>query len=72
MKSREEIQALRGGRGYLTLAGLARALEKEGIQTNARNLAEKEKGKIKYSAKEVGVLAKVLGISLEEAFSFFV
>ena len=71
MRSENEIRALRGGRGFLTLTSLADALNNEGIPTTARSLALKEKGRIKYSAREVEGLAKVLGISYEEAFSFF-
>lgn len=72
MRSKDEIRAMRSGKGYFTLPRLADALEAEGVHTNARMLMLKEKGKVKYSAVEVKGLSKVLGISLEEAFDFFV
>ena len=72
MRTTEEIRMLRGSKGYLKLVDLARALENEGVHVSAGSLGMKEKGKVGYSPREVEGLARVLGISLEEAFSFFV
>ena len=71
LKSENEIKMLRSGKGYFTLVSMVEALKQEGVALTTRALALKEKGKSPYTTKEVVALSKILGISLEEAVSFF-
>ena len=72
MKTPDEIRALRSGKGFFAQMDMVKAMNAEGIPISRQSYSNKENGKSPFSAKDVVAMAKILGITLEEAVSFFV
>ena len=71
MKSALEIRKFRCGKGFMSQRELAQAVTDAGCKMTRQGLAYRESGQIRFSAKEIRTLAKVLCISLEEAYEYF-
>ena len=72
LKTATEIRMLRSGKGFFTQSDMLRALEKEGIRLTRAGYSAKENGKSPFTSKELVAIAKILGISLDEAASYLV
>lgn len=71
MRTAKEIKMLRSGKGFFTLSDMVNALSDEGVSITKQAYSLKERGRTPFTAKEIDALSRILGMSLDEAFSFF-
>lgn len=71
MKSALEIRKFRSSKGFFSQVQMAKALTDAGCKMTRQGYTYRESGQTKFSAKEIKTLAKILNVSLEEAYDYF-
>ena len=79
-EKQREIKVMRCSKGFLTMAEMAEAISKrgvemgvfpEGFQMSKQSYTSRETGKVPCSTADIKVIADLLGISVEEAIDLF-